>query len=259
MPTPVLQTRDLVIRYGSDTVVDRVSLSLREGEFFSLIGPSGCGKTTVMSVLAGFIETSAGGALIDGAPITGPGPERGVVFQDDDVLFGWLTALENVEFGLRMRRIEPRKRQAAAREYLRLVGLSAHERKFPNELSGGMKKRVQLARVLANDPEVLLMDEPFAPLDAQARAIMQRELERIWIETGKTVLFITHDLEEAVLLSDRVAIMTAGPQSRIREVVEIPLARPRDRTSHEFTDVLRRCTRGLIEEVDRSQTFGVTG
>src|SRR6266436_6048149 len=187
--------------------IEHFSVDIEVGEFFCLLGPSGCGKTTVLKMLAGFEAPTAGRILMDGRPVTGASRDRGVVFQGDDSLYGWLTAVENVEFGPRMRHVGKAERRERAMRYLELVGLRGQERKYPAELSGGMKQRIQIARVLANEPQMLLMDEPFAALDAQTRAAMQRELIKIWRATGKTVLFITHDLEEAVILATRIGIM----------------------------------------------------
>src|SRR5881628_2134835 len=189
------------VEYGA---VENFSVEIEAGEFFCLLGPSGCGKTTVLKMLAGFDAPSAGRILMDGRPVTGASRDRGVVFQGDDSLFGWLTAVENVEFGLRMRRVPRAERSERAMRYLELVGLRGQEQKYPAELSGGMKQRIQIARVLANEPKMLLMDEPFAALDAQTRALMQLELARIWRATRTTVLFITHDIDEAVTLGRRI-------------------------------------------------------
>jgi NitT/TauT family transport system ATP-binding protein len=234
---------------GSDfEVVRDLALELRRGEFFCLLGPSGCGKTTVLNMLAGFEPVSSGTLSLDAAPITGPHRDRGVVFQSDDALFGWLTALENVEFGLKMRGVEARTRREVALRFIGLVGLRGHQSKFPHELSGGMRQRVQLARVLANDPKIVFMDEPFGSLDAQTRRMMQDELVRIWAAAQKTVFFITHDLDEAIILADRIGIMTAGPGARLREIIEVGLARPRDRTDPGFVDYYRRCRASIEEE-----------
>ncbi|HZP89066.1 MAG TPA: ABC transporter ATP-binding protein [Burkholderiales bacterium] len=253
----ILDARGVVINYqrSNTPALEHMDLSLRAGELFCLIGPSGCGKTTMLSAFAGFVPVVSGSMLLRGRQITGPGPDRGVVFQDDDALFGWLTTLENVEFGMKVTGVPRAERRARAEHYVNLVGLGGHENKLPHELSGGMRKRVQIARVLANEPDVLLMDEPFAALDAQARAIMQVELERIWSATRSSVLFITHDIEEAIVLGDRVGVMTNGPRARMREIVEIDLPRPRERASRNFTDVLSRCLTIISEEVARS-SFG---
>jgi len=199
--------------------VERFSIDIGAGEFFCLLGPSGCGKTTILKMLAGFETPTAGRILMDGAAVTGASRDRGVVFQGDDSLYGWLTAVENVEFGLRMRHVPRAERRERARAFLELVGLRGQEQKYPVELSGGMKQRIQIARALVNEPKMLLMDEPFAALDAQTRALMQGELARIWQATRTTVLFITHDIDEAVTLGTRIGVMRAGPRADRKSVV----------------------------------------
>ncbi len=226
--------------------LENVDLELKAGEFFCLVGPSGCGKTTLLEMVAGFESPSAGELLVFGQPAKNPGPDRGVVFQTDRALFPWLTVEENVAFGLRMRGISPAEIEQRVERYVGLVGLGQHRRKFPHELSGGMRQRVQIARVLAGDPQVLLMDEPFGALDAQTRRHLQGELEAIWRETGKTVLFITHDLQEAIILADRVGIMARGPGSCIKRTVTVDLPRPRTVTP-EFADLYNQ----LTAEIDR--------
>src|ERR1041384_8125356 len=202
------------------------NLTLEDGEFYCLLGPSGCGKSTILSLLAGFTLPSAGRLELSGKPIKGASRDRGVVFQGDDSLYPWLTAVENVEFGLRLRGVERRERRDRAMQYLELVGLHGQEGKHPPELSGGMKQRVQIARALANEPRILLMDEPFGALDAQTRGAMQAHLLRIWERVDVQILFITHDLDEAVYLSDRVVVLGAHP-GRVLEVIEVPVPRPR--------------------------------
>jgi NitT/TauT family transport system ATP-binding protein len=246
---PFLACRDLELRRipGTSAILRDFDLEVGEGEFVCVLGPSGCGKTTLLNLLAGFIQPTHGAALLDGAPIVGAGRDRGVIFQSDDALFGWLTARENVGFGLKMRGVPGPQWRAEADRYLALVGLAAHADKFPDELSGGMKQRVQIARALANDPKILLMDEPFGALDAQTRAMMQSEVVRIWSETGKTIVFITHDIGEAVILADRIVVMTAGPESRVKAVIEVDAPRPRLTTSLECFQYIQRC-HALIEE-----------
>ncbi len=211
-------------------VLRHFSLSLTESEFFCLLGPSGCGKTTVLNLMAGFLEPASGMLTLAGRPIRGPGVDRTVVFQGDDALFNWLRTIDNVAFGLRMQGMPKARRHAAAREYLHLVHLDGQENKYPGELSGGMKQRVQIARVLASDPKMLLMDEPFGALDAQTRGRMQSELVEIWRKTGKTIVFITHDITEAVLLADRIGVMTKGPESHLGAIISVDLPRPRRRS-----------------------------
>jgi NitT/TauT family transport system ATP-binding protein len=225
-------------------------LEIAAGELFCLLGTSGCGKTTALNIVAGFEAATAGTVEIAGRPIKGPGADRGVVFQGDDSLYPWLSALGNVEFGLRMRGLKGRARAERARSYLDLVGLTGQETKHPPELSGGMKQRIQIARVLANEPAILLMDEPFAALDAQTRAVMQQELVKIWRATGMTVLFITHDIDEAVTLATRIGVMHAGPESKIKGLIEVDLGPDeRDRTNDRFIAVYRRVHEMIREEV----------
>jgi NitT/TauT family transport system ATP-binding protein len=193
---------------------------------------------------------TTGDIRLAGKPIAGPASDRGVVFQGDDSLYGWLSALGNVEFGLRMRGIARREREEKARHYLQLVGLKGQDHKHPSELSGGMKQRIQIARVLANEPQMLLMDEPFAALDAHTRADMQRELKRICRATGKTVLFITHDIDEAIILADRIGVMHAGPASKLKGTVEVSLSEEeRERTHDKFTAVYRQVHEMIRDEV----------
>ena len=236
---------------GSDyTAVRDFSLDIQPGEFFCLLGTSGCGKTTVLNMVAGFEPASTGTISIAGHPIVGPAADRGVVFQGDDSLYGWLSALGNVEFGLRMRGVAAAERRQKAHHYLELVGLKGQDHKHPSELSGGMKQRIQIARVLANEPQMLLMDEPFAALDAHTRADMQRELKRICKATGKTVLFITHDIDEAIILADRIGVMHAGPASKLKGTVEVSLSEAeRERTHDKFTSVYRQVHEMIRDEV----------
>jgi NitT/TauT family transport system ATP-binding protein len=220
---------------NSTFVLEDVDLTIQDGEFFILLGPSGCGKSTLLSIIAGFIKNTAGEVLVDNEKVNKPGRNRGVVFQQaDSALFPWLTVKENVEFGLKMQNIPKMIREEKSSYYIDLVGLKGHEGKFPKELSGGMKQRVQLARVLANDPDILLMDEPFGALDAMTRRTMQQELVRIWKEMNKTIIFVTHDIQEALLLGQKVGVMSVGPSSNISTIYEVPLAYPRDFTDKEF-------------------------
>ena len=200
--------------------VHDVTLDVKPGEFLVLVGPSGCGKSTLLDLLAGLALPTSGRVLIDGRPVTGPARDRGVVFQQY-ALFPWLTALDNVAFGLEVAGVGKRARREKAAHYLALVGLTDFANRFPHELSGGMKQRVAIARSLAYEPQVLLMDEPFAALDAQTRETLQEELVEIWQRTGKTIVFITHGIDEAVVLGQRVAIMTTRP-GRIKRIVDIP-------------------------------------
>ncbi|HYB57236.1 MAG TPA: ABC transporter ATP-binding protein [Alphaproteobacteria bacterium] len=205
------------------TAVRDVSLSVNEGEFVSLVGPSGCGKTTILNMIAGFVPASSGDIVLDGRRISGPGPDRGVVFQSF-ALFPWKTVLENVAFGPKMRGAGKTERERIAREYLALAGLGNAADRYPNELSGGMQQRVGVARALANEPDILLMDEPFASVDAQTRMTLQEELTRIWQARRPTVIFITHDVNEAIFLAERVIVLSKG---RLLAEVDVPLPRPR--------------------------------
>ncbi|TWG80418.1 NitT/TauT family transport system ATP-binding protein [Cupriavidus gilardii J11] len=230
-----------------DAVRD-ISIDVAPGEFVSIIGPSGCGKSTLLNIVAGFLNPSRGAATLDGASIRGPGADRGVVFQQYS-LFPWLTVRENVEFGLRMQGIGLAERQVKARTLLGLAGLLAFENHYPEQLSGGMKQRVGIVRALATGPQVLLMDEPFGALDAQTRVVMQEILTNIWQQLRLSVLFITHDIDEAIFLSDKVYVMTARPGT-IKAEIPIPLPRPRTAAmtaSAEFL-ALHRQLKELIRE-----------
>jgi NitT/TauT family transport system ATP-binding protein len=205
------------------TAVHDISLKVNQGEFISIVGPSGCGKTTLLNMIAGFLPISGGSITIDDKPIKGPGPDRGVVFQTF-ALFPWKTVSENVGFGPRMRGLPKKECDQIALEFLSLVGLEHVAQKYPNELSGGMQQRVGVVRALANNPDVLLMDEPFASVDAQTRMTLQEELTKIWQERRPTILFITHDVAESVFLADRVVVLSKG---RVLEDMPIQLQRPR--------------------------------
>ena len=229
-----------------------LSLEIERGELFCLLGPSGCGKTTVLNLLAGFEQPAGGAIQVDGRPVTAPGVERTVVFQGDDSLYTWLTAVENVEFGLRLAGVAPARRRATAERYLDLVGLRGQGHKYPSQLSGGMKQRIQIARALVCESPILLMDEPFAALDAQTRSTLQDELIGIWQQTGRTVLFITHDIGESILLANRVGLMTAGPEARMKTIVPVDLARPRRRSDPAVGTLYERLADMVSEEVRRA-------
>ena len=203
--------------------VEHLDLRVAADEFLCVLGPSGCGKSTLLSAIAGFLRPTQGCIVMDGRPITGPGAERGVVFQEY-ALLPWMTVLDNAALGLKLRGMPKKERYAQARRFLTLANLHGVEHKYPHELSGGMKQRVAVARTLANAPEVMLMDEPFAAVDAQTRMVLQEELGRISLRSRLTVIFITHSVEEAIFLGDRVAVMSPGP-GRVRTIVDVPFAR----------------------------------
>ncbi|MBK3776120.1 ATP-binding cassette domain-containing protein [Azospirillum brasilense] len=226
-----IDIRNLGKVYGgtsSDNMVvalDGVDLRIRRGEFISLLGPSGCGKSTLLGIVAGFQSASSGTLLQNGRPIVKPDPSRTVVFQDY-ALFGWMTVQQNVEFGLKAKGMAKKQRAEIARSLIDMVRLTGFEEKYPHQISGGMKQRAAIARALAPDPDILLMDEPFGALDAQTRVLLQEEIARISSEAGKTVIFVTHGIDEAVFLADRVVVMSPRP-GRVREEVAVPLPRPR--------------------------------
>jgi ABC-type nitrate/sulfonate/bicarbonate transport system ATPase subunit len=236
-----------IARQEEVIALDGLDLAIAADEFLTILGPSGCGKTTLLNIVAGFEQASSGDLRLDDVPIRGPGPDRGVVFQEY-ALFPWLTVEQNIEFGLRERRVPKAERRARVHRLIASVGLAGFEKRYPQELSGGMRQRVALGRVLVNDPKILLMDEPFAALDAQTRTLMQEELLRVWSRDRRTALFITHNIEEALLLGDRVVVMTARP-GRIKEIVAVDLPRPRDVTSPDFNAMRRRVSALLEDEV----------
>ncbi|MDQ3779746.1 MAG: ABC transporter ATP-binding protein [Chloroflexota bacterium] len=206
-------------------VLQDLSLDIREGEFLTVIGPSGCGKTTLLRIIGGLTDVQGGSVRIDGEAVTGPGPDRSIVFQSFG-LFPWKTVQENVAFPLQIRGLSKQALDDVCDQHLKLVGLGKFADAYPHQLSGGMQQRVGLARALATDPDILLMDEPFGAIDAQTRELMQEELMRIWASRKKTVLFITHDLDEAVALADRIVVLTRGP-GRVRATIDVDLPRPR--------------------------------
>jgi len=215
-----------------------VSFDVTDGEFVCIVGPSGCGKTTLFRIIAGLEPATTGSVLLDGNPVAGPGPDLGLVFQEYH-LFPWRTVAGNVGFGLEKRGVDEATRTQRVQKLIDLVGLDGFEDSYPRDLSGGMKQRVALARALAADPSLLLMDEPFGAVDAQTKKMLQNELLDIWAETGKTILFVTHDVEEAVKLADRVVVMDKEP-GRVREVVDIEIERPRERSDDAFASHYQR-------------------
>ncbi len=251
MAEPLLTVRGVTKRFavGDDEIeaLARVDLTIAHGEFVCLIGASGCGKSTLLRIVAGFEEPTTGEVSVLGKPITGPGSDRGMVFQDY-ALFPWMTVRQNIGFGPRQRGLLRSEIKSIADEFMRLVGLERFADRYPSQLSGGMKQRVAIARVLANDATILLMDEPFGALDALTREQLQHELLQIWARTRVTIIFVTHSVEEAVLLADRVLVMSAGP-GRIENDIRIELPRPRDVSSPEFNAVRRDVARRLTSHL----------
>lgn len=264
-----IEVRDAVIELGNKKerfrAVDRVSFTIEAGQFICLLGPSGCGKSTLLGALAGHIPLAGGNLSLNGKAIVGPSSERGLVFQQH-TLFPWKRIVDNVAFGLKMKGIATSERRARAADLLKLVGLGGFEHKYPMQLSGGMQQRVEIARVLINQPEVLLMDEPFGALDAQTRWVMQQLLLDIWSKVQTTVIFVTHDIDEALFLADRVLVMSHRP-GRIREDIQIPANRPRGEewvTSDHFIHLKRYCLDLMREEhrrnyVDAASSPGFAG
>jgi len=231
MSTPKITIRDLAVEYVSverrerHIAIEGLSLDILENEFLCVAGPSGCGKSTLISAIAGFLKPRAGSLLLDGQPILAPGADRGVVFQEY-ALLPWRTVIENVALGLKLRGMPKAERHRIAQRFLAITNLTEAAEKYPHELSGGMKQRVAVARTLANTPQVMLMDEPFAAVDAQTRMTLQEELIRIWEQSRVTVLFVTHSVEEAVFLGDRVAVLSPRP-ARLKEIVAVNIPRAR--------------------------------
>ena len=228
--------------------IDQVDLKIRNKEFATILGPSGCGKSTLLKIVAGLAKPSSGVVRMDGKVITEPGQDRGMVFQSY-TLFPWLTVKQNIQFGLEIAGLDKEKQEQIGQEFVEKVGLKGFEQAYPKGLSGGMKQRVAIARALANNPAILLLDEPFGALDAQTRSLMQELLTTVWEELHKTILFVTHDVEEAIFLSDRVFVMTARP-GKIKAEIDIPLLRPRSYEIKSSGDFLRlkKQTLELIRE-----------
>jgi NitT/TauT family transport system ATP-binding protein len=253
-----LLVEDVTVRFGGRTglpvtALDRISLAIPEREFSCIVGPSGCGKSTLLRLIAGLDRPTSGAITLDGRPIAGPSAERGMVFQSY-TLFPWLTVRRNVEFGPELRRMPVPERRRIADGLIGQVGLEGFEDAYPEQLSGGMRQRAALARALANDPEILLMDEPFGALDSQTRALMQEMLLGIWEESHKTVLFVTHDIDEALFLGDVVYVMSARP-GRIKEEIAVDIPRPRSLdvlTAPEFTALKRRVLALIRSEAMRA-------
>jgi len=225
----VLAVRNVRKAFGADVALEGIDLEVREGELVCLLGPSGCGKSTLLNILAGFDSASAGSVDFEGAPVRGAGKDRVMFFQDAGAaLLPWYTAEENVRFALRVRKMPKSEWRGIIDKYLAMVDLADHRHKFPAQLSGGMRQRLQIARALAVEPKVLLMDEPFAALDALTRRRMHGFLLDIWQRTRKTIVFVTHDIAEAITLGDRICVMSLGPGSRITDVIPVELPRPRE-------------------------------
>ena len=230
--------------------LDHINLQVRAGEFLCIVGPSGCGKSTLLHLVAGLHQQTSGQVLVDGKPVQGPGTDRILIFQEHG-LFPWLTVGENVEFGMKMKGVAKAEREDKTRHYLRLVHLAKFEKSYIHQLSGGMKQRVAIARALATEPDVLLMDEPFAALDAQTRDLLHDELERIWSETGRTIIFVTHNVREAIRLGDRVVLLTFRP-GRVKSEFPVTLARPRSLEDPNVAIAAAEVLDELREEINRS-------
>ncbi len=249
-----IRIRSLLKSFGGLIAVDNVSLDIGQGEFFMIVGPSGCGKTTLLRILAGLEQATSGTIEVE-VPAGRDRPENSMVFQGDSIL-PWMTVWQNAAYGLRMRNVPARTIKEVVSHYLDRTGLTRFAGYYPHQLSGGMRQRVAIARAFANDPQILLMDEPFSALDAQNKLLLQQELLRIWEEHKKTVVFITHSVDEAVLLGDRVMVMTAQP-GHVKQFVPVPLARPRDimelQGAPEYSDLVHRIWTDLRDEVQRAR------
>jgi NitT/TauT family transport system ATP-binding protein len=252
---PKLAVKNVSLSYGTNsrgqlTALKNINLEVQAGEFLCIVGPSGCGKSTLLHLIAGLHRQTSGDVLVDGAPVQGTGTDRILIFQELG-LFPWLTVAENVEFGMKMQGVPKKERQAKVKRYLRLVHLQQFHGHYTHQLSGGMRQRVALARALATEPDVLLMDEPFAALDAQTRDLLHDELERIWAETRRTIIFVTHNVREAVRLGDRVVLMTFRP-GQIKREYKIDLERPRHLEDMQVAGSAREILNDLREEINKS-------
>lgn len=236
-------------KHSDTTALEDVSLSIKHGEFISLLGPSGCGKSTLLNIIAGLEKESSGKVLVNGAPITGPGNDRIVVFQESG-LFPWMTVLENVMYGLLIKNVPKEEAKEKAMKWIHKVHLGKFADRHPHELSGGMKQRVAIARALVMDPEILLMDEPFAALDEQTRMVLHHELETLWSETGKTIIFVTHNIREAVVLSDRIVLMKTRPGG-IKNIFPVQAARPRKSSDSILNHLENRILVELEQEMEK--------
>jgi NitT/TauT family transport system ATP-binding protein len=253
--TPKIQLQEVSLSYQANTgsellALDRIDLDVHPGEFLCIVGPSGCGKSTLLHLIAGLQKPTSGRISMDGESVTAPGTDRILIFQEHG-LFPWLTVGQNVEFGMKMKGLSKAEREGRTRHYLRLVHLSQFKDSRPHQLSGGMRQRVALARALATEPDVLLMDEPFAALDAQTRDMLHDELEKIWAETGRTIVFVTHNVREAVRLGDRVALMSFRP-GRVKKEFLVDLPRPRHLEEVEVARTAREILDHLRDEINKS-------
>jgi NitT/TauT family transport system ATP-binding protein len=255
LETPKVRLSEICLSYRAQPgehllALDHINLEVRAGEFLCVVGPSGCGKSTLLHLIAGLHTQTSGQILVDGNPIDGPGTDRILIFQDHG-LFPWLTVGQNVEFGMKMKGISKAERREKTQHYLRLVHLAKFENSYIHQLSGGMRQRIAIARALATEPDVLLMDEPFAALDAQTRDLLHDELERIWSETGRTIIFVTHNVREAVRLGDRVVLLTFRP-GRVKSAFPVDLPRPRSLEDPAVALAAREVLDELREEINRS-------
>ncbi|MBX4260063.1 ABC transporter ATP-binding protein [Clostridium estertheticum] len=242
-------SKEFISRHKKTSTLENFNLEITKGDFVCILGPSGCGKSTLLNILAGLEKATKGVVLLNGNEVTGPGPDRTVMFQEA-ALFPWLKVIDNVEFGMKMAGMPKEDRYKKAIHYLKMVHLSKFQDSYVYELSGGMKQRVALARALSLDSEILLMDEPFAALDSQTKMMLQQELQRIWVNTKKTIIFITHNAEEAVYLANRVVVMAANP-GRIKQEFKIELARPREMESCDIAYYTSKIMKALKEEVEK--------
>jgi NitT/TauT family transport system ATP-binding protein len=242
-------SKSFISKHKVTQPLDKVSLEINKGEFVCLLGPSGCGKSTLLNIIAGLEKPTSGKVTLNGQEIKGAGPDRAVMFQES-ALFPWLRVIDNVEFGMKMAGVSKEERREKALKYLKMVHLTKFQNSFVYELSGGMRQRVALARALTLDSDILLMDEPFAALDSQTKMILQMELQKIWWETKKTVIFVTHNAEEAAFLASRVVVMAANP-GRVKKEFQIQLARPRQMDSVDISYVVADIMKALKEEVEK--------
>ncbi|SON56634.1 Taurine import ATP-binding protein TauB [Hartmannibacter diazotrophicus] len=252
---PMVSIDSVTMSFGTYVAVEDVRLTVADGEFLAIVGPTGCGKSTILNAIAGLLKPSSGSVAIDGQPVNGVQNDIGYLFQQD-ALFPWKTAIENVELGPMFKGFSGAERRAASMNWLAKVGLKGFEHRYPHQLSGGQRKRVQMAQALITGPKVILMDEPFSALDIHTRHLMQNELLRLWQEERRAVVMITHDLEEAIALGDRVVVLAAGPRSRVIDSFPVDLERPRDvaeiKLDPRFTDLYRNIWASLRGEVEKS-------